>query len=462
MAEERRPLLLSVEERRRLTAAVTAFVDDFIESLADGPASYPELTDAVTELLLTPPSEQPSDIAPLLDRIDTGLRTGFDTAAGSHLSYIPSGGVFAAALGRFIGAATNRWTGGSQAQPGAVALEQSIVNWMRGLFGYGSDSAGVLLSGGSMANLIATIAARTRHGERFEAATVYSSERAHHSVEKAAALAGIRRTNIRSVPVDARLRMDVAELAYQMSSDQAAGLEPMLVVATAGTTDTGAIDSLNDCADAASAAGAWLHVDAAYGGFFILTDRGRSRLDGIDRADSITVDAHKSLLLPYGLGGLLVKDGAALVEANEGRGAYMQDVLDRPAIPHFFTFGPELSRPYRGLDVWLALNYHGVNAFRSELDRMLDMTADAVARLRSIPTVELAVEPELTVVAFRSTKGDAASQEIMEHLNTSNEVHVSSTTVDGRFTVRLAFLNHRTDGRHAECATDLVAEAVTV
>lgn len=461
MTEAANPLLLSAEERRKLTDAVTAFVDSFIDGLADAPATYPELSDELTAALLTEPGEEPGEIGPLLDRVDAALRTGFDTAAGSHLSYIPSGGVYAAALGRFIGAASNRWTGGSQAQPGAVALEQSIVNWMRSLFGYGADSAGVLLSGGSMANLIATIAARTRHGEQFETATVYTSERSHHSVEKAAALAGIRRSNIRSIAADRELRMDIDALQSAIAADRTAGLRPMMIVATAGTTDTGAIDPLAACSEIATAAEAWLHVDGAYGGFFVLTDRGRHRLQGIELADSLTVDAHKSLLLPYGLGGLLVKDAAALVEANEGRGAYMQDVLDRPAIPHFFAFGPELSRPYRGLDVWLALNYHGIGAFRSELDRMLDMATEAAIRLEAMPTIELAVQPELSVVAFRCTAGDAATQTIMDRLNASGDVHVSSTTVHGRFTVRLAFLNHRTTQNHADRAIELVSQTVT-
>ncbi len=460
-SDRRQRLLLSAEERQQATKAVTTFVDAFIASLDEGPASYPPLPEEVTDLLLALPGEAPGQIDVLLHTVEVALRSGFDTAAGSHLSYIPSGGVYLAALGRFIGAATNRWTGGSQAQPGAVALEQSIVNWLRRLFGYGDDSAGVLLSGGSLANLMATIAARTRFGERFEDAVVYTSERAHHSVEKAAALAGVPRANVRLVRADPSLRMDPTALGAGIARDQDAGLRPMLIVATAGTTDTGAIDPLDDCADIAAGTGAWLHVDAAYGGFFVLTERGRRRLGGIDRADSITVDAHKSLLLPYGLGGLIVQDAKALLEANEGRGAYMQDVRDRPALPHFFEFGPELSRPYRGLDVWLALHYHGLAAFRSELDRMLDLAAGAAERLRTMPGIELAVEPELSIVAFRATAGDDATRAIIRHLNESGEVHVSSTTVADRFTIRLAFLNHRTTERHALRATELVAAAVT-
>jgi aromatic-L-amino-acid decarboxylase len=234
----------------------------------------------------------------------------------------------------------------------------------------------------------------------------------------------------------------------------------MMVVATAGTTDTGSIDPLAECADVADRHDLWFHVDAAYGGFFALTDRGRSLLAGIERADSITIDAHKSLLVPYGVGGLLVADGRALVEAHEGRGAYMQDVVDDPRVPDYFALGAELSRPYRGLDIWLPLHIHGVDAFRAELDRMLDLARRAAARLRGVPGIELAVQPTLSIVGFRCSTGNADTAEVLARLNHSGEVHVSSTTVDDRLTLRLAFLNHRTSIAIADRAVEIVAEAV--
>lgn len=180
------------------------------------------------------------------------------------------------------------------------------------------------MSGGSIANLTAVVTARSQLGEGFHDGVIYASERAHHSINKAARIAGIAPGRVTSVPTDTELRLDPEALEITIRSDRRAGLRPMMIVATAGTTDTGAIDPLGACADLAKAEDTWFHVDAAYGGFFQLTDRGRSRLTGIDRADSITVDAHKSLLLPFGVGGLLVKDPATLIAAHEGHGAYMQ------------------------------------------------------------------------------------------------------------------------------------------
>ena len=232
----------------------------------------------------------------------------------------------------------------------------------------------------------------------------------------------------------------------------------MMIVATAGVTDSGSVDPLERCGAIASAAGAWFHVDAAYGGFFQLTNRGRGRLRGISSADSITIDAHKSLLLPFGVGGLLVSDRSALVEANQGSGAYMQDVPDGE-LPHFNALSPEMTRPNRGLMIWMALHLHGVGQFRDELDRMLDLASWAADEIRHTDGLELACEPELSIVVFRSTRGDDASRHIFDRINRSGIAHVSSTTIDGRFTVRLAFLSQRTSSAIVERVLETIKDA---
>ena len=453
---------LDGNERRRLTDDVTAYAEAFLHGLADAPASHDPPDPALIEHLLAPPPESGGNIGPLLESVMAASRTGFDTAAGSHLSFIPSGGIYLSALGRFLAAVMNRWTGASFPSPGSIALEQSVINRMIRLFGLGPASAGILLSGGSSANLEAMVTARSRLGDRFDDAVVYTSAGSHHSVEKAARLAGIPVSGLRRVPVDGHLRLDTNALEELIGNDTAAGLRPMMIVATAGTTDTGAIDPLSTCADIAARHDLWFHVDAAYGGFFILTDRIRRRLDGIDRADSITVDAHKSLMMPFGLGGLLVADGDLLLQAHEGRGAYMQDVMDHADLPHYFGLGPEMSRPFRGLDVWLPLHYHGTGACRAELDRMLDLAQSTADRLRQLDGIELAVEPELSIVTFRSVEGNERTERIFHHLNRSRQIHVSSTMIDDRFIVRIAFLNHRTTTAIAERAIELVEESLLV
>jgi aromatic-L-amino-acid decarboxylase len=453
------PLDADVGEIRAVDDAVHEFVERFLETRPTAPAILPAADPGLIDELLAPPPAEGVPIDEILATFATAIETGFDTTSPGFLSYIPTGGLYTSALGSFLGAATNQYTGGQHAAPGAVAIEQSVIDWMTSLFGLPEGSGGILLSGGSQANLTAVVTARERLGEDFNDGVIYTSERSHHSIAKAARIAGVAAKRVRLVPVDDRLRMDADALGAMIATDITAGLHPMMVIATAGTTDTGAIDPLDHCADIASRAGAWFHVDAAYGGFFQLTDRGRGRFGGIERADSITVDAHKSLFLPFGVGGRVVRDIATLVDAHSGQGVYMQDVGEGET-PHFFQLGTELTRPYRGINVWLPLQIHGVDEFTATLDAMLDLAEWSAETLADTPGIEVVTEPELSIVAFRSVGGDAASQRIFDHLSSTHELHVSSTVIDDRFTLRLAFLSHRTSMDIARRAIALVGEAV--
>ncbi|MCP3974050.1 MAG: aminotransferase class V-fold PLP-dependent enzyme [bacterium] len=453
-------LELDSTTRRQLTEAVLSYADDYVEDLPAAPASFPPIDPDLIKELAFPPPEHGADLPQLLDTLDRALDSGINTASGKFLSYIPSGGIHTAALGRLLGAVTNRYTGGLHGAPGLVAMEDGIVQWMCRLFDLPDTASGVLLSGGSTANLTATVAARSRLGHDFGGGVVYTSERAHHSVAKAATIAGIHPDRVRLVPADDQLRLSIDALRTSISQDVASGLSPMLIVASAGTTDTGTIDPLRQCAQVAAESGAWFHVDAAYGGFFTLTDRGRQRMTGIEEADSITLDAHKSLFLPFGVGGLLVRDRNELIHSLEGRGAYMQDVPAHDTLPNYFAMSPELTRPSRGLEVWLSLHLHGVEPFRSALDQMLDLAQWTADELRALAGIEVMADPELSIVAFRATAGDSATKHIAQHVNDSRDIHVSSTTVDGRFLVRLAYLSQRTDTTVAQRAVQLIKEAL--
>ncbi len=449
------PLEPSSAERLALGREVLDFVDDWIARRERTPASWPGPDDNLIEALLREPDEDGRELGDLLQTIDHATNTGFDTAGPGFLSYIPNGGLYSASLGALVGSVTNQYTGGSHASPGMTALEESVIRWMTALFGLPDMAGGVLVSGGSIANQIAVVTARSRFGDDFADGVIYASTRSHHSVEKAARIAGISTKRFRLVATDGNRRLDEHALQQCINDDVAQGLRPMMVVANAGTTDTGAVDPLAACADIAADAGAWFHVDAAYGGFFQLTERGEQRLRGIERADSITIDAHKSLLLPFGIGGLLTRHPAAVAEAHEGAGAYLQDI---PAggLPHYMQLGPELTRPNRGLQVWLALNLHGVALFRDELDRMLDLAERAADRLAALPGIVLIDRPELSVVTFRARAGHATTRAVFDALIDSRQVHVSSTTIDGDMYVRFAFLNQRTTLDIVDAAIEIV------
>jgi aromatic-L-amino-acid decarboxylase len=331
--------------------------------------------------------------------------------------------------------------------PVAAQIENNVVRWLCDLFDYPPGSRGVLTSGGSMANFSAIVAARKdRLPEDFLSGTLYVSEHVHASVTKAAMLAGFPVRNVRHVPADPSLRMDLTALEEMVAADRAAGLMPFAVVGTAGTTNTGAVDSLEAIADLAEGEGLWFHVDGAYGGFFQLTERGRERFRGIERADSITLDPHKGMFLPYGTGALVVREGQKLRDAHHvGTSAYLQDLAGDADIPNFAEYSAELSRDFRGLRVWFPLQLHGVSAFREALDEKLDLTEHLYEELKADPNLEVPWSPDLTVVPFRLRDGDDdANRALLSAINASGRVFVSSTVLDGRYTIRVCIVSHRT------------------
>jgi aromatic-L-amino-acid decarboxylase len=338
-------------------------------------------------------------------------------------------------------------------------IEATVVRWFCGLFGYGSQARGILTSGGSMANFSALVTARhNRLGENFQRGTIYFTSETHGSVAKAATLAGFPRAALRLVPVTPQLRMDARALKTQVAADRAAGLRPLTVVASAGTTNTGAVDGIEELADVAQQEDLWLHVDGAYGGFFQLTDRGKTAFAGITRADSITLDPHKGMFLPYGTGALIVRDGRALRAAHEVHGPYLQDLAPEAEIPNFADYSAELSRDARGLRVWLPVQIHGLAAFRQALDEKLDLAKVIAVRLREIEGLEVPWDPELSIVAFRA-RSDAASIELMSRINATRRVVLSSTVVEGRFTIRIAVLSFRTHRDRIDNLLELIASA---
>jgi aromatic-L-amino-acid decarboxylase len=355
----------------------------------------------------------------------------------------------------------NRYINLWQPSPAMVQIEQNVVRWLCDLFDYPDSARGLLTSGGSMANFSAIVTARhAKLGEDFLDGTYYVSEQVHASVSKAANLAGFSRRNLRLVPTDAQLRMDAGALRDMVAADRAAGLRPFLVVPSAGTTNTGAIDPLDDVADVAAGSGMWMHVDAAYGGFFQLTERGRRLFAGITRADSVTLDPHKGLFLPYGIGSLVVRDGAALRDAHHEGAAYLQDLAPEGELPNFTEYSPELSRPNRGLRVWMPLKVHGVGAFREALDEKLDLTDHLHETLRQIPQLEIPWEPQLTVVPFRLRDADeATNRRFLDMINASKRVFLSSTVVHGEYVLRVCIVSHRTHRDRIDECIDIVANA---
>jgi aromatic-L-amino-acid decarboxylase len=322
-----RPLEPDRDQMLVMGRAVLDELAGFVEGLPGAPSvDVDGLADLMPQLL-APPGEEPAEFGVLLSRLQLAMGKAVETAGPSYLAYIPGGGLFTSALAELITRVYNRYTGVSALAPGAVALEQGVMRWLCRQFDLPPDAVGVMSTGGSMATLSALVAARERVlGEDFSDGTLYVTTHTHRSVAKAARVAGISAARVRVVPTSPDLRMDPEAAARMVAQDRAAGMRPAMLVGTAGTTDSGTIDDLERLADLCRAENLWFHVDGAYGGFFRLTTRGRRRLTGIDRADSIVLDPHKGLFLPFGTGVLLVRDHTTLQAAFGSEASYLQDL----------------------------------------------------------------------------------------------------------------------------------------
>src|SRR5699024_4466475 len=320
-----------------------------------------------------------------------------------YFGYIPGGGLPSSAVGELMARVTNRFTGIADLAPSLVALEHSVLRWFATQFGFPKAAGGILTTGGSQAMLSMIVTAREEHLDKHRLVNgrIYLSDQAHRSVQKAAHIAGFPRHAIRLVPTGDGRRIDPDEAKRFIDADRAAGYEPFLLVGSAGTTNSGSVDPLDELATLAAEERLWFHADGCYGGFFHLTSRGRAALTGIERADSITLDPHKSLFLPYGTGAPLVRDAGTLVTAHrdEDPADYLQD-LAATGLVDYADQSSELTREYRGLRVWLPLQLHGVAAFRDALDEKLDLARHAHDMLAKHPALDVPESPELSTVVF--------------------------------------------------------------
>ena len=296
LEKESRLLDPNPELRNEWNEAVIKYADSFLDKIEHLKAYHVE-EDKGKHLLDFPIAESPKPIQELIKIIEENVDTpALNPASGGHLAYIPGGGVFPTALGDYLASVTNRYAGVFFASPGAVRMENMLLRWMCKIVGFPETALGNLTSGGSIANLMAITTARDHmkiKARDIEKSAIYLTHQAHHSIQKAIRIAGLDEAKLSYVPVDDRFRMDASALKNVIEEDIKNGFKPFLLIASAGTTDTGAIDPMDEIAKIVKQFGLWYHVDAAYGGFFILADEVKDALKGIEEADSITIDPHK-------------------------------------------------------------------------------------------------------------------------------------------------------------------------
>lgn len=437
--------------REQFRQSVVTYTEHFLNTVNEINA-YNSVSNKGKAILDSPISEEPTDIKQLIDLVEKNVDyPGLNPASGGHLGYIPGGGIYTSALGDYMADVTNRYSGIFFASPGAVRMENMLINWMGKIIGWQPGFAGNLTSGGSIANLIAVVTARDAkniNSSNITKSVIYATEQAHHSIHKAIRIAGLGECILRSVPVDDHYRMKADALRSLLEKDKQDRLNPFLVIASAGTTDVGAVDPLSAIGDIAQDKGLWYHIDAAYGGFFVLVEEGKQKLQGIGKADSVIMDPHKGLFLPYGTGAVLVKDTEALNKSHYYLANYMQDTLGTSEEPSPADLSPELTKHFRGMRLWLPLKLHGLAPFRACLEEKLWLTRYFYEEIQKIEGFEVGHYPELSVATFRyvpeNEDANTFNKRLVEAIHKDGRVFLSSTMLNGVFTIRLAVLSFRT------------------
>ncbi|MFT7460769.1 MAG: aromatic-L-amino-acid decarboxylase, partial [Planctomycetota bacterium] len=391
-------------QRRELLEKVNHYTEGFLDSIHARNAYVKEGLDGkgIRDALI---EEEGVDMDSILKLYkDNVEQQGINTVSGKFMGYIAPCSMFYSALGDYIAAITDPFSVDYMSSPGAVRMEKMLLDWMAGLVGYPSGALGNLASGGSMATLICIVTARETHGIKakdFDKSVVYATKLTHHCVRKGLHVAGMGECVIRYVPTDDAYRMRPDALAECIENDKQQGLQPWMVVASAGTTDLGSVDPFNAIADVASKHKLWFHIDGAYGGFFILSDLVKDKFKGVERSDSIVMNPHKTLYTPFGLGAAIIKKGDLLYKAHHYTASYLQDnALEQDEVSPS-NLGPELTRHFRALRLWLPLKLIGIAPFRAALSEKILLTRYAYERMRDQDGFEMGPYPELSTFAFR-------------------------------------------------------------
>jgi glutamate/tyrosine decarboxylase-like PLP-dependent enzyme len=444
-------------------------VDLLVDQLTDPgiPAMRRGRGEELRARLLAPAPAKPRVWDELLAQLDRDVLTPMSRLAHpGYFAFIPASSTFAGALGDLIAAAIDIDVGSWMSAAGPSQLELTVLEWFKEWIGYPTGAAGILVSGGSAANITALACAReSLVGAGSDLAVAYVADQTHSSVARAARLIGFRPDQLRVLPTDDARRIRLDALAGAIEADAQAGRHPLIVAANAGATNTGAVDPLHALADLCRDRRLWLHVDAAYGGFAVLTERGREALAGIERADSVTLDPHKWLYQSIECGSVLVRDGRRLQEAFTINPDYLADYKSEEV--NFADRGVQLTRGARALKIWLSINYFGLDAFRQAIDRAIDLAHRAEEYIRASPTLELLSPASLGIVCFRRrfdgfTDEDELGQlnaELVSGFEATGRGLLSSTKLRGRYAIRLCVMNHTTGPGDVDAALSWFALA---
>jgi glutamate/tyrosine decarboxylase-like PLP-dependent enzyme len=469
-------LALPPDAIRELGSLVTEFIVSYYESLSSRPVLEPVTSARLRELLQEPLPAEGAEIDAVLATLrDVVLRYSRHSAHPRFFGYVASPGAPVAALGSAIEAALNSNVTSWRSSPAGTEMEHLATDWLKQMLGYPAAAGGLFVSGGSTANFAGLAAARSarvpevvKKGLRGPGAPlrVYVSEEAHYSIGKAAAMLGIGEDNVVTVATDSRLRMDVQDLERKIRADIDAGYGPLCVAANAGAVACGSVDPFTEIAGIARAYGLWFHVDACYGGFGALAPATRHLFQGIGEADSVALDPHKWLYLPMGCGCVLYKDPATARAAFSHSAEYTKVIgLERDEAFAFWDYGPELSRPFRALNVWLLIKTAGTRRISEAVAENIACAKHFESLVKESGDFEMLAPVELSIFCFRcAPRGftgdlDALNERILVNLQRAGNSYLSNARIKGRFALRGCVLNYRTTRRDMEILLDDVRAA---
>ncbi len=466
---------MSPEEFPAAAAALSALLARYLGTIGERAVSSAPDPQALKALFAEPLPRQGGGFEALLEALETRVLPHTMTIGSPRYFGLFNPSVIpVAALCDLVVSTINQNTGSFQQSPVITAIEDRVIRWLVALVGFPAESAyGHFTNGGTAANLTALKLARDRTAEGVRdggaavlagRARVYASDQGHFSIERSVDVLGLGRNALVRIPSDANYRMPPEELAARLRADRARGLLPVAIVATAGTTPSASIDPLAAIADVAAEAGVFLHVDAAYGGAAILSEKLRPRLAGIEHADSVTIDPHKWMFLPSELGCVLVRDRKWLKESFGVQPPYLKDSADRTdVLPDFYREGLQGSRRGKAFTLWGTLLVHGVDVLAQANERHVELTRYLADRVRRLPGFEVCHEPDLGLICFRFVPSgftpeeqDEMNGQIQRRVEASGEAWFATTLLRERMVLRVNLGSFRT----TEADLDRTLEAV--
>src|SRR5437762_8909628 len=443
---DRSRISLPLEEMRRFGYRVVDLLAYHFAHMGRGPVGAKAEPGRILSLFNGDPSEKGRDPQEILAQLEREVfPNNLHVDHPRFFAFVPGPNNFVSAMADTLAAGfqifNGTWFGGSA----AAALELGVIRWLARICGLPSIAGGLFVSGGSVANMTGLMAAR--HSvlqDRVDGATIYFSDQTHSSVERALRVIGFGSERIRKLESDNDFRLSIQNLRGSIADDRAKGLRPFCIVANAGTTNTGAIDPLAELADLAAKEELWLHVDGAFGAASILSDRGRTLLGGLDRADSITLDPHKWLFQSFECGCVLVRDAARLKSAFQIKADYLRDVYRETEEINPCDYGIQLTRSFRALKVWLSLQTFGLAAFRQAITRGFGLAEVAERELRARKGWEILSPAQMATVCFRFGKSDELQTQLVDEMMKDGYALLTSTELRGRACLRLCTINPRT------------------